>query len=152
MFYVNAPVLRAPDGGANWISPSPSVSYLRVPCWTLVVSSRPCSPSTKILARRWSGHWDQVALHSLTPMIAKCTRKQIKAVLGHVLRVTRATTSACWRQFLATARELSPPPVLCRPPPPQQIINCPPSTGTLARARTTANHGSPIPMLRRAAD
>ena len=58
-----------------------------------------------LLARRWSGHWDQAALRSLTPMIANC-----KAVLGHVLRVTHAMTSVCWRQFMATARELSPPP------------------------------------------
>ena len=62
-----------------------------------------------MLARRWAGHWDQGALRSLAPMIANCTRTQIKAVLGHILRVTHATTSACWRQFLATARELSPP-------------------------------------------
>ena len=63
-----------------------------------------------LLARRWSGHWDQGALRSLTPIIANCTRKQIKAVLGHVLRVTHATTSACWRRFLATTRDLSPSP------------------------------------------
>ena len=63
-----------------------------------------------LLARRWSGHWEQAAIRSLAPMIANCTRKQIKADLGHILRVTHATTSACWRQFMATARELSPPP------------------------------------------
>ena len=59
------------------------------------------------LAGRWSGHWDPVALESLKPMIAT---KQIKAALGHMGRITRSTTSACWRQFAAMARKLNPHP------------------------------------------
>ena len=77
-----------------------------------------------LLARRWSGHWDQEALRSLTPMIANCTRTQIKAVLGHVLRVTRSTISACWRHFLATARELPPPPRAMPTPIPRKSTDC----------------------------
>ena len=63
-----------------------------------------------LLARRWSGHWDPVVLESLRPMIARWTRKQIKAVLGHIARITRSMTSDCWRQFAVMARELNPPP------------------------------------------
>ena len=70
----------------------------------------------QLLARRWAGHWDMTALGSLRPLIARCSRKQIKAVLGHIGRITQSTTSACWRQFAAMARELNPPPAA--PPPP----------------------------------
>ena len=61
------------------------------------------------MARRWSGQWDQAAIRSLQPQIARCTRKQIKAVLGYIGRITSSTASACWRDFTAMARELSPP-------------------------------------------
>ena len=39
-----------------------------------------------LMARRWSGQWDQEAIRALQPRIARCTRKQIKAVLGHIGR------------------------------------------------------------------
>ena len=32
----------------------------------------------------------------------------IKAVLGHLGRITDSMSSACWRNFLAMARELNP--------------------------------------------
>ena len=58
-------------------------------------------------ARRWAGQWDQAAIHSLQPDIARCTRKQIKAVLGHIGRVTSTTSAACWRDFTAMAKDIS---------------------------------------------
>ena len=61
-----------------------------------------------LMARRWSGQWDQAAIRALQPHIARCTRKQIKAVLGHIGRVTSTTASACWRHFAAMAKEISP--------------------------------------------
>ena len=61
-----------------------------------------------LMTRRWSGQWDPGAIASLKPVIARCSRKQIKAVLGHVGGITCSTTSACWRNFLAMARELDP--------------------------------------------
>ena len=72
----------------------------------------------QLLARRWSGHWDPAALESLRPMIMRCTIKQIKAVLGHIGRITQSATSACWRQFTAMARELNSPPAKHHPPTP----------------------------------
>ena len=72
----------------------------------------------QLLARRWSGHWDPAALGSLRPQIAGCTRKQKKAVLGHIGRITQSTTSACWRHFAAMARELTLPPAAPHPPTP----------------------------------
>ena len=62
-----------------------------------------------LMARRWAGQWDQAAITALRPEIASCTRKQLQAVLGHIGRVTSSTATACWRDFLAMARELSPP-------------------------------------------
>ena len=64
----------------------------------------PTQPS--LMARRWSGQWDQVAIDALQPEIARCSRKQIKAVLSHIGRITGATTAACWRDFIQLAREL----------------------------------------------
>ena len=71
-----------------------------------------------LMARRWAGQWDQAAIHSLHPDIARCTRKQIKAVLGHIGRVTSSTAAACWRDFTAMAKDLSPPVDPSRPPAP----------------------------------
>ena len=63
-----------------------------------------------LMARRWAGQWDQAAITELRPDIANCTRKQLQVVLGHIGRVTSATTVASWREFKALARELSPHP------------------------------------------
>ena len=68
-----------------------------------------------LMARRWAGQWDPAAIEALRPEIASCTRKQIKAVLGHIGRITSSTAAACWREFMAMARELSPS--LLDPPP-----------------------------------
>ena len=62
-----------------------------------------------VMARRWAGQWDQTAIHSLQPVIARCTRKQIKAVIGLIGRVTSSTATACWREFTAMAKDLTPP-------------------------------------------
>ena len=62
-----------------------------------------------LMARRWAGQWDHAAIRSLQPEIARCTRKQIKAVLGHIGRVTSTTAATCWRDFTAIAKDLSPP-------------------------------------------
>ena len=62
-----------------------------------------------LMARRWAGQWDQAAIRFLQPDIARCTRKQIKAVLGHIGRVTSATATTCWRDFTAIVKDLSPP-------------------------------------------
>ena len=62
-----------------------------------------------LMARRWSGQRDQTAIRALQPQIARCSRKQIKAVLGHIGRVTSSTASACWRHFAAMAKDLYPP-------------------------------------------
>ena len=70
------------------------------------------------MTRRWAGQWDQEAIRSLQPEIARCTRKQIKAVLGHIGRVTSSTSSACWRHFTALAKDLSPPADPYHPPTP----------------------------------
>ena len=67
----------------------------------------PNQPS--LMARRWAGQWDHAAIAALQPAIARCTRKQIKAVLGHIGRITCATTTACWRDFTLMARDLSRP-------------------------------------------
>ena len=63
------------------------------------------------MARRWAGQWDPAAIEALCTEIASCTRKQIKAVLGHIGRITSSTAAACWRDFMAMARELSPSPL-----------------------------------------
>ena len=71
-----------------------------------------------LMARRWAGQWDQEAILSLQPDIARCTRKQIKAVLGHIGRVTSATAAACWRDFTAMAKDIAPSPDPPHPPAP----------------------------------
>ena len=71
-----------------------------------------------LLARRWSGQWDQEAIDALQPEIARCTRKQIKTVLGHIGRITCATTTACWRDFILASRELTASPDALPPPTP----------------------------------
>ena len=63
-----------------------------------------------LMARRWAGQWDTTAIEALRPEIAYCTRKQTKAVLKQIGRLTSSTAAACWRDFTAMARELSPPP------------------------------------------
>ena len=60
-----------------------------------------------LMARRWAGPWDQAAIIALRPEIASCTRKQFQS--GHIGRVMSTTITACWRVFMALARELSPP-------------------------------------------
>ena len=57
------------------------------------------------MARRWAGQWDHAAIRDLQPHIARCTRKQIQAVLGSIGRVTSSTASS----FAAMTRDLSPP-------------------------------------------
>ena len=71
-----------------------------------------------LMARRWSGQWDWAAIASLQPEIALCTGKQIKAVLGHIGRVTSTTTATCWREFSAMAKDIHPPPAGTPPPTP----------------------------------
>ena len=71
-----------------------------------------------IMARRWAGQCDQAAIRSLQPAIARCNSKQIKAVLGHLGRVTSTTASACWRDFTAMAKDLTPPVDFHHPPTP----------------------------------
>ena len=61
------------------------------------------------MARRWAGQWDHTAIEALRPEVANCTSKQIKAVLNQIGRITSFTATACWREFLAMARDLSPP-------------------------------------------
>ena len=61
------------------------------------------------MARRWAGQWDHAAIRDLQPRIARCTRKQIQAVLGSIGRVTSSTASSCWRHFAAMTQDLSPP-------------------------------------------
>ena len=58
-----------------------------------------------LMARRWAGQWDHAAIHSHKPDIERCTKKQIKAVLGHIGRVTTAMAAACWREFTAMAKD-----------------------------------------------
>ena len=79
-----------------------------------------------LMARRWSGQFDQTAISALQPQIARCTRKQIKAVLGYIGRVTSSTASACWRHFAAMAKDLPPP-----------VDQFPPSMLVVARQMST---------------
>ena len=74
----------------------------------------PNQPS--LMARRWAGQWDHAAIEALQPEIARCSRKQIKAVLGHIGRITCATTTACWRDFIRMERDLAPPQDASPPP------------------------------------
>ena len=70
----------------------------------------------KLMARRWSGQWNQAAIRSFQPEIARCARKQIKLVLSHIGRVTSITAAAYWRAFNAMAKDLNPLPDLSPPP------------------------------------
>ena len=79
-----------------------------------------------LMARHWAGRWDSAAISSLKPVIARCTSKHIKAVLGCIGRITSSTTSACWRHFIAMSRELAPP--TARPPSPVPPVAWPMST------------------------
>ena len=71
-----------------------------------------------LMARRWSGQWDQAAIGALQPEIARCSWKQLKAVLRHIGRITCATTTACWRDFIQLSRDLIPPTDALPPPTP----------------------------------
>ena len=107
----------------------------------LIIPNQPA-----LMANRSSGQWDPAAIASLQPTIARCSRKQIKAVLGSIGRVTSSTASACWRDFMAMARELNPTPT---PTPPHwRTDRQARSIGILVSARITAKHGVPNPTLR----
>ena len=88
----------------NRLPPGPMLELGRKFQSLLVIPNQPT-----LMARRWAGQWDQAAITALRPGIASCTRKQLQAVLGHIGRITSTTATACWREFLAMARELSPP-------------------------------------------
>ena len=95
-----------------------------------------------LMARRWAGQWDHAAIEALRPEIANCTRKQIKAILGQIGRVTSSTAAAS-------------SPLLLPPQPlhdPSRMGKPQPSTGILTWARTTDKHRDPNPMLRQATD
>ena len=88
----------------NRLPPGPMLELGRKFQTLLIIPNHPT-----LMARRWAGQWDQAAITALRPEIASCTRKQLQAVLGHIGRVTSSTATACWREFLAIARELPPP-------------------------------------------
>ena len=87
----------------NRLPPGPMLELGREFQSLLIIPNHPT-----LMARYWAGQWDQAAVAALRPEIANCTRKQIKAVLGHIGRISSSTATACWRVFLAMARELSP--------------------------------------------
>ena len=84
------------------LTPGPMLELGRKFQFLLTLPNQP-----SLMARRWSGQWDKEAIDALQPEIARCTRKQIKAVLGHIGRITCATTTACWRDFILLSRELT---------------------------------------------
>ena len=88
----------------NRLPPGPMLELGRKFKSLLIIPNQP-----DLMARRWAGQWDHTAIEALRPEIANCTRKQIKAVLSLIGRITCSTATACWRDFTATARELSPP-------------------------------------------
>ena len=88
----------------NRLPPGPMLDLGRKFQSQLVIPNHPT-----LMARRWVGQWDQAAITALRPEIVSCTRKQLQAVLRHIGRVTISTATACWREFLAMARELPPP-------------------------------------------
>ena len=100
-----------------------------------------------LMARRWSGPWDRAAIAYLQPEMARCTGKQIKAVLRHIGRVTNTTAAACWSEFSAMAKDLNPPPDNSSPPAPLADRQ----TSTLEwdprQARTTVKHRLPTPRF-----
>ena len=100
-----------------------------------------------LMARRWAGQWDPAAIEALRPEIAHSTRKQIKAGLRQIGRLTSSTAAACWRDFTAMTRKLSPLPTTTFFPRPLERIKHQPWTGILAWARTTAKHKLPTPCF-----
>ena len=84
------------------LSPGPMLELGRKFQLLLTIPNQP-----SLMARRWSGQWDQGAIEALQPEIARCTRKQIKAVVGHIGRITCATTTACWHDLILSSRELT---------------------------------------------
>ena len=98
-----------------------------------------------LMARRWSDQWDLAAIRALQPCIARCTRKQIKAVLGHIGRVTSSTASTCWRHFAAMGKTPPPPGTSSHRPCLWSLAKWAPSIGTLAWARITVKHRVPGP-------
>ena len=86
----------------NRLPPGPMLALGRKFQSLLIIHNQPT-----LMARRWAGQWDQAAITALRPEIANCTRKQLQAVLDHIGRVTSSTATACWREFMALARELS---------------------------------------------
>ena len=97
----------------NHLPPGPMLELGRKFQFLLTIPNQP-----SLMARRWSGQWDQVAIDALQPEIGRCSRKQIKAVLGHIGRITCATTAACWRDFILLSRELTPSSDASPPPTP----------------------------------
>ena len=87
----------------NRLPPGPMLDLGRQFQMLLTIPNHPT-----LMARRWSGQWDHAAIRVLQPHIARCTRKQIKAVLGHIGRVTSSTASTCWRHFTAMAQDIAP--------------------------------------------
>ena len=73
-----------------------SISTPRTP-WTASSNISEFTPLTTIIARRNS------APKSALPLLHGGKRE------GHIGRVTSSTATACWREFLAMTRELSPP-------------------------------------------
>ena len=86
------------------LNPSPMWELDRKFQLLLTIPSRP-----SLMARQWSVQWDQAAIGDLQNEIARCTRKQFKAVLGSIDRITCASATACWRDFILLSRELLPP-------------------------------------------
>ena len=88
----------------NRLPPGPMLDLGRQLQTLLTLPNQPT-----LMVRRWSSQWDHAAIRALQPHIARYNRKQIKAVLGHIGRVTSSTASACWRHLAAMAKDLSPP-------------------------------------------
>ena len=89
----------------NLLPPGPMLELGRKFQSLLIIPNQP-----DLMARRWAGQWDPAAIEALRPEIAHCTRKQIKAVLRQIGRLTSSTAAACWQDFTAMARDLSPLP------------------------------------------
>ena len=108
-----SPVLVSGPRSLYRLSPGPMLELGRKFQSLLIIPNQP-----DLMARRWAGQWDHRAIDALRPEIAHCTRKQIKAVLSQFGRITSSTAAACWREFSAMARELSPLPTDSVPPRP----------------------------------
>ena len=100
----------------NRLPPRPMLELGRKFKSILIIPNQP-----DLMARRWAGQWDHTAIEALRPEIALCSRKQLKVVLGHIGRITSSTAAACWRDFSAMARELSPTAATPAPPPPPAL-------------------------------